>query len=83
MKNIEKIREDIIKVSLKLSKYKESNNKPTDWRVGKDIYDAELCQERDAFFKIMNIIDEEIKSNNTIINQIEKILKKIVQNSIY
>ena len=35
------------------------------------MYDAELVEERNAFFKVTQIIDETIKSNNIIISQLK------------
>lgn len=71
MQSIGKIKEDIIQVKLEISKYKElSSNKPTNWRRGRDMYDPELVEERDAFFKVTKIIDEKLKSNNIIMNQL-------------
>lgn len=71
MKDIEEIIENIIQIELELTKYKASYNKPANWRVGRDMYDVELVNERDSFFKVMHIIDEVFKSNNTIISQLQ------------
>jgi hypothetical protein len=72
MQSIEEMRESIIQVKLEISKYKElSNNKPDNWRLGKDIYHPELVEERDAFSKVCKIVDEQIKSNNIIISQLK------------
>ena len=68
---MENIRKNIIQIELELTKYKASSNKPANWRIGKNMYDAELVKERDNFFKVMHIIDEAIKSNNIIISQLE------------
>ena len=71
MKSIEEIKKNIIKIELEISKYKElTSNKPTNWRQGKDINDIELVEERNAFFKVSNIIDKAINSNNIIISQL-------------
>lgn len=72
MKSIEDIQEDIIQTRLEINKYKEiSGNKDTNWRVGKDMYDPELVEERKSFFEITNIINEKIESNNTLITQLQ------------
>jgi len=71
MKSIENINEDIIQVQLEITKYKKSSNRPTNWRIGRQIDDVELVKERDALFKVMHIIDEAIKSNNIIIRQLQ------------
>ena len=71
MKSIEDIHEDIIQIRLQITQYKVSGNKPANWRIGRAIDDVELIKERDSLFQVMHIIDEAIKTNNTVISQLQ------------
>ena len=71
MISVKEIEESNTQVVLEINQYKELFfHKDPNWRAGKDMYDPELVQEREAFFNIMQIIDEKIKQNNDILQKL-------------